>query len=159
MPPRGATRKLITSRYQAEIQGTRRRFDPHYPRHAGPPACGYALMPGNQTPSYGQIAPLPCGYLWQGKAKGVNPDRKSGAVPLRRLGGELHRLSGSNYGWAVDKTLRSTSLLSIAAWRKGGSWRLGNPWSPHSLLRIQWIHSPSFSKSPMAMGEWRRWQA
>ena len=72
-------------------------------------------MPGNQTPSYGQIAPLPCGYLWQGKAKGVNPDRKSGAVPLRRLGGELHRLSGSTYGRAVDKTLRSTSLLSIAA--------------------------------------------
>ena len=69
--------------------------------------------------------------------KGVNPDRKSGAVPLRRLGGELHRLSGSTYGRAVDKTLRSTSLLSIAAWRKGGSWRLGNPWSPHSLLRIQ----------------------
>ena len=94
-------------------------------------------MPGNQTPSYGQIAPLPCGYLWQGKAKGVNPDRKSGAVPLRQLGGELHRLSGSTYGRAVDKTLRSTSLLSIAAWRKGGSWRLGNPWSPHSLLRIQ----------------------
>ena len=28
VPPRGATRKLITSRYQAEIQGTRRRFDP-----------------------------------------------------------------------------------------------------------------------------------
>ena len=94
-------------------------------------------MPGNQTPSYGQIAPLPCGCLWQGKAKGVNPDRKSGAVPLRRLGGELHRLSGSTYGRAVDKTLLSTSLLSIAAWRKGASWRLGNPWSPHSLLRIQ----------------------
>ena len=31
-------------------------------------------------------------------SKGVNPDRKSGAVPLRRLGGELHRLSGSTYG-------------------------------------------------------------
>ena len=94
-------------------------------------------MPGNQTPSYGQIAPLPCGYLWQGKAKGVNPDRKSGAVPLRRLGGGLHRLSGSTYSRAVDKTLRSTSLLSVAAWRNWGSWRLGNPWSPHSLLRIQ----------------------
>ena len=89
-------------------------------------------MPGNQTPSYGQIAPLPCGYLWQGKAKGVNPDRKSGAVPRRRLGGELHRLSGSTYGRAVDKTLRSTSLLSIAAWRKGDH----GVWATHGLLTL-----------------------
>ena len=94
------------------------------------------MMPENQTPSYGQIAQLPCGYLWQGKAKGVNTDRKSGAVPLRRLGGELHRLSGRRASWPWSAKKLRTCLLMQAQRKLGPICVMLCTTQPSSLLGI-----------------------
>lgn len=52
----------------------------------GPPACGLALAPMNQIPSFGQRS---CTPLWvssgEHKSKGVNPNIKSGVEHLWQL--------------------------------------------------------------------------
>ena len=76
------------------------------------------------------------------KAKGVNPDRKSGAGPLRWLGDELHHHSGSSCSPVVVKTLCPASLLAIAAGPRGGGRR--GVQATHGLHTL--LH-PGFSDS------------
>ena len=41
-------------------------------QYYGPLVCGHTLVPMNQPPVMGKIAPLPCGSLRKTKARGVN---------------------------------------------------------------------------------------
>lgn len=68
--------------------GTEEEVWPQDVWHAGPLACGHVLVPMNQTPNYVNIAPLTALWLsWdRTKATGANPNRESGAKPLRLVG-------------------------------------------------------------------------
>ena len=98
--------------------------------------------------------------LGKAKAKGVNPDEKSGVEPLRRLDDELHHHFGNSCSPVVARTLCLHPSRLERLGPRGGSWRLGNLRPPHTFSpRIQRLHSFSLCfPSPEAMGEWRRWQ-